>query len=69
MNSDENAIHELKYQLKQIEYVGIQLANATNQYGYKLVGEEIKIAAALLHMNDVANIVSELIDKIERENV
>lgn len=66
MNSDENALHELRYQLKSIEYVGSQLANATDQYGYKLVGEETKIAAALLHINDAANSVRDLIARIER---
>lgn len=69
MNSDENALYELIYQLKNIEYVGSQLANATDQYGYKLVDEETKIAAALLHINDIANSVRDLIARIEREDV
>lgn len=69
MNSDENALHELRCQLKSIEYVGSQLANATDQYGYKLVDEETKIAAALLHINDAANSVRDLIARIEREGV
>lgn len=69
MSSSENAIHELRYQLKNIEYIGSELASAFNQYENKLIGAETKVVAAISHMNDAANIVSELIDKIERENV
>lgn len=69
MSSSENAIHELRRQLKNIEYAGGQLASATDQYKDKLIGVEMKAVEAILYINDAANIVSELVDKIEKEKL
>lgn len=69
MSNSENAIHELRYQLKNIEYIGSELASVFNQYEDKLIGAETKVVAAISHMNDAANIISEIVDKIEKENV
>ena len=66
INSDK-AVEILKIQLNNIEFAGHQLAIATHECKHKLIGEEKKVVAAILHINDVANIVNELIKKVEDE--
>ena len=68
MSKSDKVINELLIQLRNIEYAGHGLAETTNQYRHKLIGEETKITAALLHLNDAANSVRDLIDKIESED-
>ena len=65
MINSEKAVDILELQLNNIEFAGHQLAIATHQCGHKLIGVETKVAAAILHINDAANIVNELIRKVE----
>lgn len=67
MIDGEMAVDILECQLKNIEFTGHQLAIATRQCEHKLIGAETKVAAAILHINDAADIVNELIKKVEDE--
>ena len=67
MSNSERAVEILKLQLNNIEFAGHQLAIATYECKHKLIGEEKKVVAAILHINDAANIVNELIKKVEGE--
>ena len=67
MSGRDKMIGELLIKLSNIEYAGHELSEVTNQHGDKLVDTETKIAAALLHINDAANSVRDLIKKIEDE--
>lgn len=67
MINSERAVEILEIQLNNIEFAGHQLAIATYECKHKLIGEEKKVAAAILHINDAANIVNELIKKVEGE--
>nr|DAI23982.1 MAG TPA: hypothetical protein [Caudoviricetes sp.] len=69
MSDRDKMIGELRIKLSNIEYAGHELSEVTNQHGDNLVYTETKIAAALLHINDAANSVRDLIAKIEREDV
>lgn len=65
MSDSERAVEILELQLNNIEFAGHQLAIATHECKHKLIGEEKKVAAAILNINDAANIVNELIKKVE----
>jgi hypothetical protein len=67
MINSERAVEILEFQLNNIELAGHQLAIATRQCKHKLIGAETKVAAAILHINDAADIVNELIKKVEDE--
>lgn len=67
MINSEMAVEILEIQLKNIEFAGHQLAIATHECEHKLIGEEKKVAAAILHINNAANIVHELIKKVDDE--
>ena len=69
MSDKEKMISELWIKLSNIEYVGHELSEVADQHGDKLVDTEMKIFAALLHINDAANSVRDLIARIEREDV
>lgn len=66
-NNGMKADEILELQLNNIEFAGHQLAIATHKCEHKLIGAETKVAAAILHINDAANIVNELIKKVEDE--
>lgn len=66
MSDSERAVEILELQLNNIEFAGHQLAIATHECKHKLIGEEKKVAAAILHINDAANSVRDLIARIER---
>lgn len=65
MINSERAVEILEIQLNNIEFAGHQLAIATHQCEHKLIGAETKVSEAILHINDAANIVNELIKKVE----
>ncbi len=69
MSDKEKMIGKLRIKLSNIEYAGYELSEVTDQHGDKLVDTKTKIAAALLHINDAANSVRDLIARIEREDV
>lgn len=69
MSDRDKMIGELLIKLSNIEYAEHGLSEVTDQYGDKLVDTETEIATALLHMNDAANSVRDLIARIEREDV
>ena len=68
MSKHDKVVDELQQQLRNIERTANGLAEATDQHGDKLVDTETKIAAALLHINDAANSVRDLIARMERED-
>ena len=69
MNKHDKVVDELQQQLRNIERTANGLAEATDQHGDKLVDTEMKIFAALLHINHAANSVRDLIARIERNAV
>nr|DAN49357.1 MAG TPA: hypothetical protein [Caudoviricetes sp.] len=67
MSDGEKAIEALELQLGNIEHARRELTIATHRYKHKLIGAEKKIAAAILHIDDAADIVNELTKKVEDE--
>ena len=66
MSDKEKMIGELRIKLSNIEYAGNELSGVTDQHGDKLVDTEMKVFVALMYINNAANNVRDLIDRIER---
>ena len=66
MSDKEKMIGELRVKLSNIEYAGNELSDVTDQHGDKLVDTEMKVFVALMYINNAANNVRDLIDRIER---
>jgi hypothetical protein len=67
MSNKIGAIDEIRFQLRNIEYVSYVFCCAYRQYENELKEFEDDAVDALSHMNDAVDALTKLVDKLEKD--